>query len=471
MTATLSSHAPSPAASLSDAWKTASFPRERQGFLLTCAFGFLVPVWTVFDQLLEPALFRPFFWIRLGDAIFTIALFVAIARARDLTRIRLLGGFGIWVTGAVIAFMCARVSLAHYFPYILGLSLVFWCNGTLHTWPPRYSIPVWGSLLGTFLLEGRLLGAPRPFADEVAAFFYLGSTAVICAAIVENRRRLHWRAFLADHELGVRNRDLDSTVRSLRETQTRLVEGEKLSALGRLIASLSHEINNPVSVLQDTLEPLRGNLRRVTSALGVVQQGGDFAAAWTRRDLDLFLHESLDALGTMTKGIRRIQTVHEEMRAFVRGDAPQMQAGDLNEGLRATANMFRRSLPPGISIQVACSPLPPARFQPGQMNQVFFNLIQNALDAIEGTGRPGSIAVRSDAEADWVRVTVEDTGPGVSAWARQHLFEPFFTTKGAGKGTGLGLATSFQIVSRHAGRIELDDAFQSGARFVVRLPR
>jgi signal transduction histidine kinase len=147
-----------------------------------------------------------------------------------------------------------------------------------------------------------------------------------------------------------------------------------------------------------------------------------------------------------------------------------MQAGDLNDGLRATVNMFRRSLPREIPIEVQCGELPPLRFQPGQMNQVFFNLIQNAVDALEGAAAPGSITVRTDLDGPWARVMVEDTGPGVSAWAREHLFEPFFTTKPAGKGTGLGLATSYQIVTRHRGRIELDESYRSGARFVVRIP-
>jgi signal transduction histidine kinase len=132
--------------------------------------------------------------------------------------------------------------------------------------------------------------------------------------------------------------------------------------------------------------------------------------------------------------------------------------------------MFRRSLPRDVTMTMRCVELPAVRFQPGQMNQVFFNLIQNAIDAIEGTGAPGTIAVRTELDGAWARVTVEDTGPGLSADARAHLFEPFFTTKQAGKGTGLGLATSYQIVQRHEGRIEPDDDYRGGARFVVRIP-
>jgi signal transduction histidine kinase len=171
----------------------------------------------------------------------------------------------------------------------------------------------------------------------------------------------------------------------------------------------------------------------------------------------------------------RIQAIHNEMRAFVRGDAPEMKGGDLNEELRAMANMFPAIAAPGdfnrSRLRLNPGDTLPAGSEPGQMNQVFFNLIQNAVDAIEGTGKPGTITLRTEVEREWVRLTVEDTGPGVSAWAREHLFEPFFTTKGTGKGTGLGLATSYQIVRRHRGFIDLDVDYHPGARFVVRLPR
>src|SRR6201999_890542 len=136
-----------------------------------------------------------------------------------------------------------------------------------------------------------------------------------------------------------------------------------------------------------------------------------------------------------------IEGVHREMRAFVRGDSPEVRVGDLNEGLRATVSMFRRSVAREIPIELQCGGLPRLPFQPGQMNQVFFNLIQNAVDAIDGVGGSGRIAIRTEIDGAWVRITVEDTGPGVSALAREHLFEPFFTTKAPGKGTGLGLAT------------------------------
>jgi signal transduction histidine kinase len=462
----------SAAARSSDAsWDAECLVRERASCVVTCVLGLLfVPAWGVFDAVLEPRLLRSFLEYRLVDLVVGCGLFFVLLRSQDLQRVRLIGALRLLLAGTLIAFMCTRVSTPHYYPYILGFSLIFWAIALVQSWPVRYSASLCASLLGAYFLGRHLFGVARPLADEVAALFYLVTTTAWCIVSVESRRRLHHRTFLANFELGVRNRELDATVRVLRETQSRLVETEKLSALGRLIASLSHEINNPVNVLRNNLQPLRGYVAQIGEALRVIRGGGDFEHAWAQHDLDFVLEDTVGAVETMEQGVERIQAVHKEMRAFVRGDAPEMQAGDLNEGLSATVNMFRRSLPKDVPIEVQCGSLPPTLFQPGQMNQVFFNLIQNSVDAIEATDKPGSIVVRTAVDGAWVRVTVEDTGPGVSAWAREHLFEPFFTTKAAGKGTGLGLAISYQIVQRHGGRIELDETYKSGARFVVSLP-
>ena len=376
--------------SLDDSWTAECIVRERAGFVLTCILGLLiVPAWGVFDAVLEPALLRRFLWLRLVDFVVGNGLFFILLRSKDLRRVRLIGASRLLLAGTIIALMCVRVSTPHYFPYVLGFSLIFWAIALVQSWPVAYGVALCGSLLGAYFLGRFLIGVPRPTGDEVAALFYLGATTAWCIVSIESRRRLHYRTFLANFQLAVRNKELDATVRALRETQARLVETEKLSALGRLIASLSHEINNPVNVLRNNLEPLRGYLRQISEALLVMRAGGDFERAWVRNDLDFVLDDTVGAVETMGEGVDRIQAVHSEMRAFVRGDAPEMQAGDLNEGLRATVNMFRRSLPRDVPIEIQCGRLPATRFQPGQMNQVFFNLIQNAVDAIEARGQAG----------------------------------------------------------------------------------
>ena len=314
--------------SIGESWTAECVVRERAGFALTCVLGLLtVPVWGAFDAVLEPALLRPFLLLRLVDFVVGGCLFLLLLRSRDLWQIRLIGGLRLLLAGGVVAFMCSVVSTLHYFPYILGFSLVFWSIALIHSWPIRYGIALCVALLVAYFLARYLIGIKRPIADEVAALFYLGTTTVFCIASNESRRRLHYRTFLANQQLGVRNRELDATVRTLRETQTRLVETEKLSALGRLIASLSHEINNPVNVLRHNLEPLRGYLKHMTDVLATARSRAGLEDVWAEHDLDFVLEDTLGAVETMEHGIERIQAVHSEMRAFVRGDAPEMQAG------------------------------------------------------------------------------------------------------------------------------------------------
>ena len=375
---------------IEELWTAASVVRERQGFILGGIFSaILVPLWGVFDALLEPALLRPFLWLRAVDFFLGGLLVFALVRSREIRGVRFFGVLRLIVSGVAIAFMCPRVSVGHYFPYILGFSLVFWAFGILHSFPVRYSILVCAIVFGAYFIARSLVGIERPMVDEAAALFYLGSTAFMCLLSVENRRRLYYRRFWSTSNS---TRAIGSLTRpSVHCVRRRRVwwRARSYSALGRLIASLSHEINNPINVLRNNLEPLGQYFRQMSEALAVARAGGDLAAVWVQNEIDFVLEDGTDALGAMSQGIARIQGIHSEMRAFVRGDAPEMQVGDLNEGLRATANMFRRSLPQAISINLECNSIPTIPFQPGQMNQVFFNLIQNAVDAIEGpaTGR------------------------------------------------------------------------------------
>jgi signal transduction histidine kinase len=174
-----------------------------------------------------------------------------------------------------------------------------------------------------------------------------------------------------------------------------------------------------------------------------------------------------DATETMRAAIDRIRQIHGDLRAFIRGGAPEMRAGDVNEGLRSTVALVTRRAPEELRVDLSLEELPETTFQPGQLNQLWHNLLQNAIDAVGARGR---VTVRSRVDRGAVEVSVADDGPGVPEADRARLFEPFFTTKEVGKGTGLGLATCYQIVERHGGTIALDAEHRPGARFVVRLP-
>ena len=247
---------------------------------------------------------------------------------------------------SLIAWMCAQTE-GFASTYMVGIIICFIAVTTLELYQPVALAFALGSVTFFYVAVNASTHPESPARSIISSTSFLCGSILFCviaSALLEMQRR---NIFRVTHALNARNRELDATVRTLpgRETQTRLVETEKLSALGRLIASLSHEINNPVNVLRHNLEPLRRYLKQMTEVLAVARSRADIEDAWAEHDLDFVLQDTLGAVASMDEGIDRIQAVHREMRAFVRGDSPEMQPGDLNEGLRATVNMFRRSLP------------------------------------------------------------------------------------------------------------------------------
>jgi signal transduction histidine kinase len=453
------------------AWNAESSDRERrEGTLVLLLAATLVPAWIAFDVLLEPELVRPFAVIRAAGSAIALALLIVLRRARTVGAVRGAIAATLLLVGSCIGLMLPHVE--HFAAYLFGFSLFFWASGALLSWPATYAMVVFAWLLGVLVAGLVAWPAARSVSDFVMAGFHLVSAAAIGSGMTLVRRKTLRTAFEASFALEQRNAELASALERLGDAQARLVASEKLSALGRLLGGLSHEINNPMNVLQNNMEPVRRHIesllelvRLATSArpeelAAVRARSAELDVAWIGEDLQ-------DATETMRTAIERIRQVHRDLRAFIRGDAPEMQVGDVNEGLRSTVALVTRRGAEGLRVEVSLAELPDAAFQPGQLNQVWHNLIQNALDATGGRGR---LWISSRLERGCIEVSVADDGPGVAEHCRPRLFEPFFTTKEIGKGTGLGLATCYQIVERHGGTIFLDAGHRPGAKFVVRLP-
>jgi signal transduction histidine kinase len=183
-------------------------------------------------------------------------------------------------------------------------------------------------------------------------------------------------------------------------------------------------------------------------------------------DLSL-LEDAPDAVDTIQEAADRIVRIHSDLKAFIRGEVQEVGLADLNAGIRTTVAMMRRNLPTHVTLSTNLGELPLVRCRPGPLNQVFFNLLKNALDSV---GNEGEIRVATRVVDGDIEVVVEDNGVGLPAEIREHVFEPFFTTKEIGKGTGLGLAVCYQVMEQHGGSIRLDMSYKSGARFVLTLP-
>ena len=267
-----------------------------------------------------------------------------------------------------------------------------------------------------------------------------------------------------------------ATEESLRDTQARLHEAEKWSALGRLLAQFSHEINNPLNVIKNSTPPMREYVAALTSMLQAYRLEEEamgsraIALRQTRAELDIdfIVEDFASALDITDRAALRIEAVQSNLRTFVRDEVPAWAPTDLNALLGQTIVTVQRDLPEGVTLHAEYGALPAVVCHARRINQVFLNLIQNTMDAV---GAQRRISVRTSALVGRVRFEISNTGPLIPAGLRQRIFEPFFTTKEVGKGTGLGLAVCRQIVvADHAGTLEVDAAAVDGARFVVVLP-
>ncbi|WP_257460377.1 sensor histidine kinase [Archangium lipolyticum] len=260
----------------------------------------------------------------------------------------------------------------------------------------------------------------------------------------------------------------------LDEAREKVVQAEKLSAMGQLLARLSHEINNPLTAIHNNLPPVREYFELLSEALRRCrarlethpEEVEELDRMWRELDLDYALQDTPEALEAMRYATERIRSTQADLRAFLRGERPRLESGDLNEVVGETVELVRRSQPHAARVEVHYGEVPRFFFHRGQLGQVVLNLLRNALEAM---GAQGRVRVSTCVRDGMAELVVADEGPGVPAELRARIFEPFFTTKEVG--TGLGLAICRQLITEnHGGTFELDDSVPQGACFRVRLP-
>ena len=459
---------------LAAAWLSSCFERERvEGMMAASVAAFLVPCWTFLDVPWEPALVPWAGWLRLGFSLLNGGLFALLLRTRRLAAVRVLTQMVYLSTSLTVAVMVASVE-RHYFLYVSGYSLIFWAAGVSLSVPVRQMLVLVASSLGIFVLA-HAAGLPREAGVFVPALVCMLCVAVIAVAMAAMRLRLQQQAFVLAWDARTRNRELQEALDALRQTQARLVASEKLSLLGRVLAGLSHELNNPVNVILNNVPPTLGYLDAIDAYLVAAQaserqlpDGGEALRAQRESlDFDFARGDLRSAIGAVGDAAARVAGLHASLRAFVRGTVAEGAPGAVADGLRATASLLRRTLPEHVVLEERYAPtaLIAARF--GELNQVWLNLLRNAFDSV---GLRGRVTVEVAERHGFIEVAIADDGPGLTPQAREHLFEPFFTTKEIGKGTGLGLSMCWEIVQAHGGSIGLDVDHAPGARFVVRLP-
>ncbi|WP_375739668.1 ATP-binding protein [Pseudomonas boanensis] len=262
----------------------------------------------------------------------------------------------------------------------------------------------------------------------------------------------------------------EQLIRKLEKANAQLLQSEKLAAIGQLAAGVAHEINNPIGYVFSNLKTLTGyvnDLLRIVDSVDTVSSLEDLQQLkrsldydYIRNDVEALIHESGD-------GIERVKKIIMALKDFSHIEEEAFHAADLHRGLDSTLNLVNNELKYKADVIKAYGELPAVECIPSQINQVAMNLLINAAHAIEGFGR---ITVRTGHEGAWVWLEVEDNGKGIEPRILHRIYEPFFTTKPVGKGTGLGLALSYNIVQKHNGRIEAFSQPGIGTRFRIWLP-
>ncbi|MDJ1182466.1 trifunctional serine/threonine-protein kinase/ATP-binding protein/sensor histidine kinase [Roseofilum casamattae] len=336
-----------------------------------------------------------------------------------------------------------------------------------------------GKLIGIIYLENHL--ATGAFtSDRVELLSMLCSQAAIS---LENARLYKQSQDYAQK--------LENSLADLQMAQLQLVQSEKMSALGNLVAGVAHEINNPVAFIAGNLDPARDYLDDLFRIIDLYQQELPHPSKAIEEEIEAidleFLRDDLPQLiSSMQEGTDRIRHISTSLRTFSRTDKEYKVPFNVHEGIDSTLLILKHRLKaneerPDIEIIKEYGQLPEVQCFPGQLNQVFMNLIANAIDALdegnngrsfdEIAARPNQIEIRTFIEHQQVKICIRDNGTGMPEEVQERIFEQGFTTKGVGKGTGLGMAIALSIIEeKHGGRISCHSELGKGTEFAIAIP-
>ncbi|NJR21487.1 MAG: GAF domain-containing protein [Richelia sp. CSU_2_1] len=288
-------------------------------------------------------------------------------------------------------------------------------------------------------------------------------------------------------------RQLTKTLQNLQQKETQLIQNEKMSSLGQMVAGVAHEINNPVNFIYGNLTYCEQYIKDILDLLHLYQKHypepcAEIFDKSEEIDIDFVVPDLLKILSSMEMGAERIRQIVLSLRNFSRHDEAEKKPVDIHEGIDSTllilhSRLKAHGLVPGIEVVKEYGNLPKVECYPGQLNQVFMNIIGNAIDALENQAAPKIIKISTevadkDAQDDRdpktgqsVLIRIRDNGSGLTEKAASRLFDPFFTTKPVGKGTGLGLSISYQIVvEKHGGSLKCTSEPGQGAEFWIQIP-
>jgi signal transduction histidine kinase len=277
-------------------------------------------------------------------------------------------------------------------------------------------------------------------------------------------------------ELHKQKDELQKTLENLKQAQSQLVQSEKMASLGQLVAGIAHEINNPVNFISAGVESLSTNLDEIKQVLDIYHKINSENVSEKLEEIEELkekveykeaIREINKLIESIKNGTNRTTEIVRGLRTFSRLDEDILKMADIHEGLDSTLILLHNKYKNRIEIVKNYGNLPLIECYPGQLNQVFMNILSNAVDAIDDKG---TITINTSMSNGFVRVSIKDSGYGIPEKIREKIFDPFYTTKGVGKGTGLGLSISQSIIEKHNGNINVKSEMGEGTEFIILIP-
>ena len=396
-----------------------------------------------------------------------------------------------WIFALFGAFIVA-CGITHIFEVWTLWHPTYWLSGTMKAITALVSFAT--AILLVDLMP-QALALPSP-AQLASANRLLESEIVerqlAEAALQKAKEELEMRVEERTAELQSQTQQLEQALSELKQAQSNLIHSEKMSFLGQLVAGVAHEINNPINFIYGNITHTRQYANSLVEMVNLYQEQYPNPLPIVQEkinyvDLDFIISDLPKILTSMKNGAERILGIVKSLRIFSRHDEAEMKLADIHEGIDSTLMILQSRLnaKPGLwSIQVIkeYGNLPQIECYPGQLNQVFMNIIANAIDAFKDDSRSQSIAANEAnpriikistklLDSEVVEIRMSNNGPEITESVMKQLFNPFFTTKPVGKGTGLGLAIGYEIITvRHQGELQCISAPGQGAEFIIKIP-